>query len=239
MAHAAVARQAELAQRPFGAAADRDRRPRPQPLDQLAQHLGARSQLAHRGRAVRERRSGAVRMRRDDVPEHRVGGDAERRQRAVHDRPRLLGPTLGPHARGLERLAPAHQRALGRERDAREAATGVAHRLAHQQQRRSPRARVQIGRGVGAPERRAFIALERGVGVAEHAEGRAERALGDRLDEVAEPARAAQAGAPAFSAARTCAAMRSRTAAASPARRSAMGSGWACTMSSKKRLRSW
>ena len=78
MAHAAVARQAELAQRPLGAAADCDRRPWRQPLDQLAQHLGARSQLAHRGRAVRERRSGAVRMRRDDVPEHRVGGDADR-----------------------------------------------------------------------------------------------------------------------------------------------------------------
>ncbi len=77
------------------------------------------------------------------------------------------------------------QRALGRERDAREAAAGVAHRLAHQQQRRAPRARVQVGRGVGAPERRAVVALERGVGVAEHAEGRAERALGDALDEVA------------------------------------------------------
>ena len=117
-----------------------------------------------------------------------------------------------------------------------EATARVAHRLADEQQRLAAGARVQVGSGVGAAERRGIDALERRIGLAEHGEGRAERALGDALDEAA---RSPQAGAPALSTACTCAAMRSRTACSSPARRSSIGSGCACTMASKKTLRSW
>ena len=58
VAHAGIARQPELAERALGAATDGDDRARPQPLDQRAQHLGPRTQLADRRRAVRERLPG-------------------------------------------------------------------------------------------------------------------------------------------------------------------------------------
>ncbi len=188
MPHARLAGQAQLAQGALGAAPDGDRRAGGKPLDQLAEYLGAGPELAYGRRAVRERLSRSVRVRRHDVPEHRVAGDPESRERAVHDRPRLLGPALAAQARRSERRAPPEQRALGRERDAREATAGVAHRLAHQQERRAARASVQVGGRVGTPQRSAIGALERRIGVAEHAEGGAERSLGDALDEAREPA---------------------------------------------------
>ncbi len=142
--------------------------------------------------------------------------EAERRERAMDDRPGLLCPALRPQARRLVRRTPGEQRPLGGERDAGEAPAGVAHRLADEQERRAARPRLEVGRGVGAAQI-AGASLHSSAGSAARniAERRAEGALRDALDEGCRTA-PAQAGAPALSTARTCSAMRSRTACASP-----------------------
>jgi hypothetical protein len=74
-----------------------------------------------RGRAVRARVAGTVRMRRHHVPEQDVGRELELRERAVDDRRRRLGR---PRAGEL---------ALGREREPADTRAAVAGRLADEQ----------------------------------------------------------------------------------------------------------
>ena len=143
-----------------------------------------------------------------------------------------------PSGRTLEgrRAGPSEQRALRRERDAAEAAAGVAHRLADQQQRRLRRAlreiRAQLARRTAAPPGTSSSGTS-AASIGKHAP---KRRRGDLVDE-ARCAAGVQAATPA-SARRTAAASRSRTAASSPARSSSTGSGWPFTIDSKKTLRS-
>ena len=84
-------------------------------------------------------------MRRHDIPEQNLVGEAELGQDPVHDRRGRLG---GPGSRQL---------ALGREREPGNTGTSVSRRLADEQQRRVG-ARVEVG-GQPVPARRSALSV--------------------------------------------------------------------------------
>ena len=139
--------------------------------------------LGHRRRPVAERLARGVRVRGHGVPEQHALLDPELAQQPVHDRAGHLLEPLGAEARQRVRLAPLEQRALGRERDAREAAAGVAHRLAGEHDRALTRALDEVADEVRAPDGRGAGQVELGVLVGQGAEAAAELERGHALDE--------------------------------------------------------
>ena len=171
-----------LAEQPLRDPADGDHGAWLQQRDHGVQHRGALRDLADGRRPVRQRRARPVRVRRHDVPQHRVPLRLVFRERAVDDRGRRLGPAGRVRGRRRVRRAPAAQQALAGEGHAREAPAAVADRLAHQQQPRTGPL-VQVVAQVGAPDLRAAGQVERRILVGVRVRARRPAERGDPLDQ--------------------------------------------------------